>query len=69
MKVIKRSGREVKLDEKKIVDAIKNANASIDEKDQISDEQIAQITKEVMTRISRRKRASHVEEIQDLTTN
>ncbi len=66
MKVIKRSGREVNFDPKKIHEAIRKANASIDERDQIEPDQIDQITKEVSTKVSRRKRALTVEEIQDL---
>ena len=66
MKVIKRSGREVNFDPKKIREAIRKANASIDEKDQIEPDQIDQITKEVSTKVTRRKRALTVEEIQDL---
>ncbi|MCQ2773066.1 MAG: anaerobic ribonucleoside-triphosphate reductase [Bacilli bacterium] len=66
MKVIKRSGREVKFDPKKISDAIKKANDGVDDKDKITDEQIEAITKEVSTKLNRRKRASSVEEIQDI---
>lgn len=66
MKVIKRSGREVKFDPKKISDAIKKANDGVDGKDKISDELIETITKEVSTKLNRRKRASSVEEIQDI---
>lgn len=66
MKVIKRSGREVNFDPKKIHEAIKRANSSIEEKDQIEPDEIAAITKEVATKVSRRKRALTVEEIQDL---
>ncbi len=66
MKVIKRSGREVNFDPKKIREAIRKANASIDEKDQIEPDQIDQITKEVSAKVMRRKRALTVEEIQDL---
>ncbi len=66
MKVIKRSGREVNFDPKKIHEAIKRANSSIEEKDQIEPDQIDAITKEVATKVSRRKRALTVEEIQDL---
>ncbi|MCQ2799077.1 MAG: anaerobic ribonucleoside-triphosphate reductase [Bacilli bacterium] len=66
MKVIKRSGREVKFDPKKISDAIKKANDGVDDKDKITEEQIEAITKEVSTKLNRRKRASSVEEIQDI---
>ncbi len=66
MKVIKRSGREVKFDPTKIENAIKNANAGLAAKDQISGEEITEVVKAVTTTLSRRKRTSNVEEIQDL---
>lgn len=66
MKIIKRSGREVKFDAKKISDAITKANNGVEDKDKITPETIELITKEVSVKINRRKRASTVEEIQDL---
>ena len=47
MKIIKRSGMEVEFDRSKINNAVKKANNSVVVQDQMSDEQIQQIAKNV----------------------
>ena len=47
MKIIKRSGQEVKFDINKIVEAIKKANLDANEKNQLSDEVIFECAKRV----------------------
>ena len=47
MKIIKRSGQEVKFDINKIVEAIKKANLDTNEKNQLSDEVILECAKRV----------------------
>ena len=66
MKIIKRSGEEQEFDIEKIVSAISRANLEVDKKDRLSDEKIREIATEVEKTCKSRKRASTVEEIQDL---
>ncbi len=66
MKIIKRNGTEVTFDADKIVNAVRKANNEVSETSRLTEEQIAEIAKNV--RLSARKlhRAVNVEEIQDL---
>ena len=66
MKVIKRSGSETKFNASKIFNAISKANNSLDENLRLTDDQIREITAKVERECKKRKRASSVEEIQDL---
>lgn len=66
MKVIKRSGCEVKFDEKKIIHAISKANDSVDDIDKLNEEEIIKITKNVLSKCKLLKRSVSVEEIQDM---
>ena len=66
MKVIKRSGSETKFNASKIFNAISKANNSLDENFRLTDDQIREITAKVEKECKKRKRASSVEEIQDL---
>ena len=66
MKVIKRNGSEVKFDESKIINAIKGANGAVEENEQISEEEIARISANVVLAMKTYKRSINVEEIQDL---
>lgn len=69
MRVIKRSGAEVRFDENKIIHAIERANESAEEKDRLTAEQIAAISARVIAKCKSFKRAVSVEEIQDLVEN
>lgn len=67
MKVIKRSGKEVGYDFTKIVQAIKNANESVDDKRlRLTNKQIEDVTNGVILKCEELGRAVHVEEIQDM---
>ena len=66
MNVIKRSGSETKFDVEKIYNAICKANNSLDENQRLPDIKIREITAAVEKECKKRKRASSVEEIQDL---
>ena len=66
MNVIKRSGSETKFDVEKIYNAICQANNSLDENQRLPDSKIREITAAVEKECKKRKRASSVEEIQDL---
>ena len=66
MNVIKRSGSETKFDVEKIYNAICKANNSLDENQRLPDSKIREITETVEKECKKRKRASSVEEIQDL---
>ena len=67
MKVIKRSGKEVRFDKSKIEQAIINANNSVDDKKfQLKPAQIEKITNNVIVKCESLGRAVHVEEIQDM---
>ena len=69
MKIIKRSGQEVVFDIEKIIAAVRKANAEIDEKDRISDEQIEKIAGRVTAECAQLGRSVHVEEVQDMVEN
>ena len=66
MKIIKRSGQEVKFDINKIVEAIKKANLDANEKNQLSDEVIFKCAKNVENECKHKGRILTVEEVQDL---
>ena len=66
MNVIKRSGSETKFDVEKIYNAICKANNSLDENQRLPDIKIREITATVEKECKKRKRASSVEEMQDL---
>ena len=66
MNVIKRSGSETKFDVEKIYNAICKANNSLEENQRLPDSKIREITETVEKECKKRKRASSVEEIQDL---
>jgi len=67
MKVIKRGGQEVNFDLTKIVNAIYNANMSVDnQKYRLSEKQIMSIVDSVVSSCEEFGRAVHVEEIQDM---
>lgn len=66
MKVIKRSGEEVKFDISKIIGAVTKANEQVEAKDKITDEQIKMIAENVTNQCKKIKRSLNVEEIQDL---
>jgi ribonucleoside-triphosphate reductase len=66
MKVIKRSGVEVKFDINKIYLAIIHANQSLEESDRISQDEAQDIAECVELRCKKVKHALNVEEIQDL---
>ncbi|MGN1295166.1 MAG: anaerobic ribonucleoside-triphosphate reductase [Bacilli bacterium] len=66
MNVIKRSGSETKFNVEKIYNAICKANNSLDENQRLPDSKIREITSIVEKECKKRKRASSVEEIQDL---
>ena len=66
MNVIKRSGSEAKFNVEKIYNAIIKANNSVEENKRLSEEKVSEIAKMVEKECKKRKRASTVEEIQDL---
>ena len=66
MNIIKRSGEEKPFVASKILKAIKSANETEEEQNQLSDEQINLIVDAVTAICEARDRASTVEEIQDL---
>ena len=66
MKIIKRSGQEVKFDINKIVEAIKKANLDANEKNQLSEEVIFKCAKRVEKECKNKGRILTVEEVQDL---
>ena len=66
MKIIKRSGQEVKFDINKIVEAIKKANLDANEKNQLSGEVILECAKKVEKECKNKGRILTVEEVQDL---
>ena len=66
MNIIKRSGEEKPFVATKILKAIKSANETEEEQNQLSDEQINLIVEAVTAICEARDRASTVEEIQDL---
>ena len=66
MNVIKRSGSEAKFNVEKIYNAIIKANNSVEENKRLSEEKVSEIAKMVEKECKKRRRASTVEEIQDL---
>lgn len=67
MNVIKRSGKEVEFDEKKIHDAVVKANESIDDKEyRLTNKQIEGLVNSVVSDCQKIGRAVSVEEIQDM---
>ena len=66
MKIIKRNGSEVQFDPTKISVAIGKANSAIDEKNRISDGQIAAITAAVVVKCNALTHTPSVEEVQDM---
>lgn len=66
MKIIKRSGTEVQFDIAKIVAAITKANQEALEKNQLTDEEIKEVSENVQKICNKSKYALNVEEIQNL---
>ncbi|MDO5418257.1 MAG: anaerobic ribonucleoside-triphosphate reductase [Lachnospiraceae bacterium] len=66
MNIIKRSGMEVVFNAVKIEDAVKKANASVQENDRLTDEQIKEVVEHVTRQCGQMRRSPNVEEIQDL---
>ncbi len=69
MKIIKRSGEEQIFDSSKIVNAISKANLSVEPKQRLSAEKIAEIADYIEYKCKKTKRAFNVEEVQDLVEN
>ena len=69
VKIIKRSGTEVKFDIKKITEAIRKANSEVMEKEQLSEEMILELSNNVSKACKKAKYALGVEEIQNLVEN
>ena len=66
MKIIKRDGREVPFNYRKIKSAIEAANADVAEKDRLSDTEVGFIVGRIEKRCDALNRSVHVEEIQDM---
>lgn len=64
--VIKRNGEEVKFDLEKIVNAIKAANAEVDNLHQMNEYQIQAIADNIVNKIDSMTHVAHVEDIQDM---
>ena len=69
MKIIKRSGKEMIFDGRKITAAIERANKEVSEKMRLSKSQIKDIEREVEDNCKSLTRAANVEEIQDMVEN
>ena len=69
MRIIKRNGTEVVFDGYKILNAITRANKSVSAKNQLSEDQIKQITDNVILSCINLNHTPSVEEIQDLVEN
>ncbi len=69
MKIIKRSGKEMIFDGRKITAAIERANKEVSEKMRLSNSQIKDIEREVEDNCKSLTRAANVEEIQDMVEN
>ncbi len=69
MNIIKRSGKEVRFDAEKILNAITKANLEVSADKRLSDEQIRAITDKVTEDCRNLTRAANVEEIQDMVEN
>ena len=66
MKIIKRDGREVPFDYRKIRNAIEAANAEVAESDRLSRTEVGFIVGRIEKACAALARAVHVEEIQDM---
>lgn len=66
MKIIKRSGKEVDFDQNKITNAIIKANLTVDENEQLTEKQITKIVDDITKLCKKTRRATSVEEIQDM---
>ena len=66
MKIIKRSGMEVRFDAVKIEDAVRKANGSVEESERLSEAQIKRVVESVTELCSKMKHSPNVEEIQDM---
>ena len=69
MNIIKRSGKEVKFDISKIINAIHKANLEVSEDKRLSDDQISAIATRVSNDCKNLTRTASVEEIQDMVEN
>ena len=69
MKIIKRSGKEMVFDGRKIVAAIERANTEVAERLRLNGDQISYIEREVEDNCRSLTRAANVEEIQDMVEN
>ncbi len=69
MKIIKRSGAEASFDRNKISNAIKAANAQVDEYKKLKPEQIESIVDDIEIECHKAGHALNVEDIQDLVEN
>ena len=69
MKIIKRSGTEVRFDIKKIIDAIEKANSEVEDCKQLSLDDVEECAKAVETKCKAKGRILTVEEVQDLVEN
>lgn len=65
MVIIKRTGVEVEYDPNKIVSALKKANSSVRQLDQLSEDQIHHIVDTITHKLSISERVYNVEDIQD----
>lgn len=66
MKIIKRSGMEVRFDAVKIEDAVRKANGSVEEGERLSEAQIKRVVENVTGLCSKMTHSPNVEEIQDM---
>ena len=66
MKIIKRDGREVPYDFRKIKNAIESANAEVAEEDRLSDTEVGFIVGRIEKSCADLGRSVHVEEVQDM---
>lgn len=66
MKVIKRNGSEVDFNDRKIWEAISNANDTVDQSDLLYEAAITDIVERVVDKCKALKRAVNVEEIQEI---
>lgn len=66
MKIIKRNGSEENFDSKKIINAVTKANNEVDERQRMTDMEIAVVADNVTRQIMESPSAVSVEEIQDL---
>ncbi|MCR5389871.1 MAG: anaerobic ribonucleoside-triphosphate reductase [Lachnospiraceae bacterium] len=66
MNIIKRSGKEVKFNAEKILNAIRKANKEVSEERRLSEDEMRAITDRVTANCKNLTRAASVEEIQDM---